>query len=421
MRFRSLDAWLRWQECLHPEPVDLGLARVGRVAQRVGLSTPRHVVVTVGGTNGKGSSVALLESILRASGYRVGAYTSPHLLDYRERIRVNGVLSTEEALCGAFDRIDRARGETTLSYFEFGTLAAMLLFESCRLDVALLEVGLGGRLDAVNIQAPDVALITSIGMDHERWLGNTRESIGREKAGIMRPGRPAVCGDPQPPESLLEHARAIGARLHRIGHEFNYELRDRHWDWRAEPDAHYDKLPRPSLAGDIQVRNAAGVLMVLELLRTRLPVDRPVLERALRDVQLPGRFQQIPGSPNSILDVAHNPDGVRALADQLRETPVDGKTIAVMGVLSDKDLPAMLPPLQGLVAAWHVAPVASTRSRPAADIVAELHRLDPELPVSAHPSVAAAFEAARGVAGPADRIVVFGSFHTVAEVLALPV
>lgn len=421
MRFQTLDAWLNWQESLHPSRIDLGLERVGRVAERLGLLTPSHLVVTIAGTNGKGSSVAMLDAILRAAGYRVGAYTSPHLLDYRERIRLAGDPVSELRLCEAFDRIDRGRGDLTLSYFEFGTLAAMLLFQSVDLDVALLEVGLGGRLDAVNVQDPDVALVSSIGLDHQNWLGDTREAIGREKAGIMRAGRPAVCADPRPPASVSEYARTTGVRLLQAGHDFGFELRGTRWDWWTRSGNRHIGLPRPALAGDVQVQNASGVLMVLELLRARLPVDRAALEHGLTHVQLAGRLQRLPGPIETILDVAHNPDGVAVLAHQLRDSPCRGDTIAVMGVLQDKDLPGMLGPLRGLVTRWHVAPVRSSRSRKAEDLAAEIRRMEATGSVTTYPSVADAYASARESARETDRIVVLGSFYTVAEALALPV
>jgi dihydrofolate synthase/folylpolyglutamate synthase len=421
VRFPTLDDWLRWQETLHPARIDLGLDRVGGVAERLELLDPRHRVVTVAGTNGKGSSVAMLESVLRAGGYRVGAYTSPHLLHYRERIRIDGVFADDAPLCEAFERIDRARGETSLSYFEFGTLAALLLFQSADLDIALLEVGLGGRLDAVNVLDPDIALITSIGLDHQAWLGDTREAIGWEKAGIMRPGRPAVCADPDPPDSIAAHAHMTGARLLQINSDFGYDSHGPTWDWWAADGRGQRRLPRPALSGAFQLQNAAGVVMVLELLRDHLPVARTALERGLEAVALPGRFQRLRGPPECILDVAHNPDSVAALSRQLLDRPIQGDTIAVIGVLDDKDLSAMLAPLRGLVTRWHAAAPDSPRARAAEDVRAELRRVDAGWSVVLHADVAEAYRAARASACDVDRILVFGSFYTVAEVLALTV
>jgi dihydrofolate synthase/folylpolyglutamate synthase len=421
VRFPTLDDWLRWQETLHPARIELGLDRVGRVAERLELLDPRHPVVTVAGTNGKGSSVAMLDSVLRAAGYRVGAYTSPHLLHYTERIRIDGLPAQDAVLCEAFERIDRARGEISLSYFEFGTLAALLSFQSADLDVALLEVGLGGRLDAVNLLDPDIALITSIGLDHQAWLGDTREAIGREKAGIMRPARPVVCADPEPPDSIAAHARDTGARLLQIGSDFGYDAHGQAWDWWGGEGHEHRGLPRPALSGAVQLRNAAGIVMVLERLHDRLPVARAALDRGLEAVVLAGRFQRLPGSPECVLDVAHNPDSVAVLSAQLREHPVQGDTIAVIGVLDDKDLNAMLAPLRGLVARWHVAAPDTPRARPAEEVRAELCRVDRGWSVGVHADVAEAYRAARACACDVDRILVFGSFYTVAEVLALNV
>jgi len=417
MRFQTLDEWLAWQETAHSSAIDLGLERVGAVARQLGLTTPPHPVITVAGTNGKGSCVAYLEAIYRAAGYRVGAYTSPHLVRYNERVRIDGEPVGDTVLCEAFARIDEARGETSLSYFEFGTLAALEIFRQHGVDVALLEVGLGGRLDAVNILDADLALITSIGIDHVEWLGGDRESIGREKAGIMRGDRPAVCGDLNPPASLLAHAASVGAQLYRLGEEFDCERDDDGWSW-AYDDLVHEELPAPALAGSVQYDNAASVLMGVELLRERLPVARRDIEAGLLTARLAGRMQRIAGPAETVLDVAHNPDSARSLAEALAADPVSGQTWVVFSVLADKDLEAIVEPFVHRVDGWYVGGLDVARGRPTGAMADELQALVPAgVHVERHPTVFEAYEAARRQAAPGDRIVVFGSFYTVAAVL----
>lgn len=417
MRFQTLDEWLAWQETAHGTAIDLGLERVGEVARRLGLTRPDAPVITIAGTNGKGSCVAYFEAIHQAAGRRVGAYTSPHLLRYNERVRVDGLPVTDEALCEAFARIDTARGDISLSYFEFGTLAALEVFRQQAVDVILLEVGLGGRLDAVNILDADLALIASIGLDHVEWLGEDRESIGREKAGIMRAGRPVVCGDREPPGSILAHAASVGATLYRIGEEFDVELGEGDWSWRTD-DRRLDELPRPALAGAVQYDNAACVLMGLELLRERLPVSRAHIEVGLSAARLGGRYQRLPGPAETILDVAHNPDSARVFAQTLAADPVAGQTLAVCAVLADKDLEAIARPFLPLVDAWYVGGLDVARARPTQALADELQALVPAgIGVERRPTVFEAYEAARRAALPGDRIIVFGSFYTVAAVL----
>lgn len=413
-RFGTLDEWLAWQEGLHPRAIDLGLERVAGVAAQLGLSAPAWPVITVAGTNGKGSSIALLEAIYRSAGYRTAVYTSPHLLHYSERVRIDGVPAAGAALCAAFERIDRARGSTSLTYFEFGTLAALLLFEDARPDVALLEVGMGGRLDAVNIVDPDVALVTAIGIDHSEWLGTDREAIGREKAGILRTGRPAVCSDPHPPDSLRTHADAIGARWHGLGEDFSHRRDDATWSWRGR-DGSLAGLPLPALTGAHQLDNAAGVLAVIRLLAGRLPVARAAIDAGLRSVRLAGRFQVIGAGPQVVLDVAHNPDAAHELARQLRSVPVDGRTWLVLGMLADKDAAAFAAALDGVIDCWCLAGLAGARGLPAAALAQRVAGVTGE--IGQFDSVAAALAHAREAAGPDDRIVVCGSFLTVAQAL----
>ena len=416
-RFKTLAEWLQWQETLHPLKIDLGLARVAGVAARMGALHPGRAVITVGGTNGKGSSVAMLEAILLAAGYRVGSYTSPHLLRYNERIRIDGKDIDDDSLCVAFQEVDDRRGETTLSYFEFGTLAALRLFTDASLDVALLEVGLGGRLDAVNIVDPDVAMVTSIGIDHVQWLGADREAIAQEKAGIFRHGRPAVGCEVAPPASLVQSARDIGAPWYGLGEQFTYVLSKDSWCWSG-PSRRYGRLPLPALIGPHQLANAAGVLMALELLRERLPVGETAVCRGLESVALPGRCQITPGVVEIILYVAHNPHGASCLAEVLRLSPRKGRTHLVLGMLADKDVGGFVAELSSGVDRWYLAGLDNARGLSADELYQRLRGLVPEERVDRCADVRLACRRARDNAVEGDRIVVCGSFHTVAAAMA---
>lgn len=416
MRFTTLEDWLRWQETLHPRTIELGLGRVRAVRQRLRPQPPPFTVITVGGTNGKGSCVAFLDAILRAAGYRTGAYTSPHLLRYNERIRINGAEVADRALCQAFARIDQARGDHSLTYFEFGTLAALELFHDARVDVAVLEVGLGGRLDAVNTVDADAALVVSIGIDHVDWLGPDRDCIGYEKAGIYRPGHPAICADPDPPHRLIEQAESIGTRFQRVGRDYAFARTGDAWRWWTA-DARLDDLPLPALSGEQQLGNAAAVLMTLHSLRDRLPVTVATIHAGLRQTKLAGRFQIIPGSVEWILDVAHNPAAALVLADNLRQRPCSGQTCAIWGLLADKDADGIIQALSGVITDWRPVTLDGARGRTAADLVARLHSASVQA-ISPHDEILAACQAARAAARAGDRIVVFGSFHAVAPVLA---
>lgn len=416
MRFDSLDAWLAWQETLHPSAIELGLERPGRVLQAMGLQSPGHAVITVAGTNGKGSSVAMLESILTTAGYRVGCYTSPHLLRYNERIRIDGKMVSDKQLCESFERIDQARGDISLTYFEFGTLAAFDIFQQAALDVAVLEVGLGGRLDAVNLLGADVALITAIDIDHSDWLGNDRESIGREKAGIMRKERVAVCSDPDCPASIVGYAAEIGARLHRLGVDFTFEKSAARWSWSGGGRT-WTALPLPALRGQFQLQNAAGVLMALTALDERLPVTAEQVAEGLARARLSGRFQVIDGTVAQILDVAHNPQAARELAANLQAMPCSGVTHAVVAMLADKDIEAVINAMEHAVDHWYVASLDVPRGAPGERLGQALH----DAGVSRHyrfDTVRQAHEQALQAAQPGDRIVIFGSFHTVAEAMS---
>lgn len=419
MTFKTLDEWLRWQESLHPNAIDLGLERPGEVWRRMGQGKPAPVVITIAGTNGKGSSVAMLESILLAAGYRVGCYTSPHLLRYNERIRIDGTEVADEALCESFERIDQARADISLTYFEFGTLAAFDLFSRSNLDVAVLEVGLGGRLDAVNLIDADVALITAIDLDHADWLGDDRETIALEKAGIMRSGLPAVCSDPQPPQSLIEHAAELSASLYCLNRDYSIEKTTEGWHWQSAGNVPI-ALPLPSLRGEFQLQNAAGVVMALQLLQERLPVAPQQLRQGLLQAHLAGRFELTPGDVVEIADVAHNPQSAAALAENLRQLPAEGQTLAVVAMLADKDQQAVVSLMAPVVEQWFVAGLDVPRGGDGTALAAIVESVTGTAPTLAS-TVKAALQQARAAAKQGDRIVIFGSFYTVAERLVGPV
>lgn len=415
MTRHTLRDWLDWQETLHPSAIDLGLERVQRVWQAMGAPQPAPLVITVAGTNGKGSSIAMLDAILRRAGYRTGVYTSPHLLHYNERLRIDGVAADDEQFCDAFSRIDVARGDISLTYFEFGTLAALDIMARARPDVALLEVGMGGRLDATNIIDADVALITSIGLDHTQWLGDSLEAIAAEKAGIMRPGRAVVFAAPRMPATIREHARQLGSTLYARGEAFDMVATARHWDWQGA-DARFTGLPLPALAGAHQLDNAAAVLMVLTCIRDRCPLDEEAVRRGLAEVSLPGRLQYLQRPLPTLLDVAHNPDGVASLGAFLRHRPVTGVTRAVAAFMADKDLVGMIRPLGDLVHKWYLAPLPVPRSAVAGALAQLAAATAIDAGICSSPSTA--WRQALADSEEGDRIVVYGSFLTVAAVLS---
>lgn len=416
MQLNSLQDWLGWQEKLHPKQIDLGLARVKSVYAALNPEGRKPLTLTVAGTNGKGSTIAFLEAILRREGCRVGAYTSPHLVRYNERIRVNGEPADDETICAAFLRIEAVRGGTSLSYFEFGTLAALDIFSRADLDVQLLEVGLGGRLDAVNIVDPDVSIITSICIDHCDWLGETREAIGREKAGIFRPGVPAVIGDPEPPKSLLRCAEEEGVPIFRIGHEFSYEKCEASWSWRSGEES-LQALPMPALQGAHQFMNASAVIQALSCLRRRRPVSEQSIQDGLSGVNLSGRFQYIPDDKPVLLDVAHNPQAARALAAYLKEAFSGRRVHAVFAIMRDKDVEGVLNSMKCVVWDWYLSPLKIERAAPEPMLLEAFSRCAIERVASGFADFPQAFAAARESATENDLIVIFGSFFLVSEYL----
>lgn len=415
MRFQTLPEWLSWLETLHPVAIELGLARVRVVAERLGVLAPGVPVVTVAGTNGKGSVTALLEALLRAHGLRTALYTSPHILRFNERIRVDGVDAADADIVAALAAVDAARGETSLTYFEFTTLAAFVLFRRAQLDVWVLEIGLGGRLDAVNLIDADVAVLTSVGLDHMEWLGPTREHIGREKAGIFRTGKPAVLGELAPPASVREVAASVQAPLLLAGEDFAITDHHGQLDWhgrdRTGAAVTYTALPRPALAA----ANVATAMQALNLLPFALRAD--ALAAGLRSVQLPGRNQRldVPGRA-MVLDVGHNPDALRFLVAELPRHDIGMRFHVVLAMLADKDIAGAVRELEPLAQSWHIAPLSGARGAPVERLLAALPGSGPA-PVHVYDEVAAA---ARGACASNDRLPVLavGSFYTVAGVMA---
>lgn len=416
----SLDQWLAHLETLHPKAIDMGLDRIREVAQRLQLKLP-FVKIVVAGTNGKGSTCAMLEAILLAAGYKVGLYTSPHLVHFNERIRVNGEPAADEQIIQQFERIEAAREQISLSYFEFATLAALLLFDGSGLDAVVLEVGLGGRLDAVNIVDADCAVVTSVDIDHTEWLGDTREKIGLEKAHVFRPERPAICADPVPPESIAQHAEQIGADLWRFGTDFNYLGDRQQWAYGGRGQRRTG-LAYPALRGANQLINASAALAAIEALRDKLVVPQQAVRLGLLQVSLPGRMQILPGKPAIVLDVAHNPHAAAALAQNLSGMAYFPYTHAVVGMMADKDAKAVLAKLAPRVDHWYCASLDGPRGASGeelAQIVREVLPANPieEITVTSFDNPVQAFEKAQEQASEDDRILVFGSFSTVGPVL----
>ena len=411
----NLAAWLDYIEALHPKSIAMGLDRVNVVKQRLNLN-PQFPIVIVAGTNGKGSTCAMLEHIYHAAGYSVGSYSSPHLLRYNERVRLNSQEVSDEDLVKAFVAVEQARQDTELTYFEYGTLAAVWHLMQKQVDVAILEVGLGGRLDAVNVFEPDSTIVTSIDLDHMEFLGDTRECIGAEKAGVFRANIPAICGDENPPNSLIEYANRIGAPLKLIGRDFKVEADKESWAYRADQFS-IEHMPMPALIGDFQLNNAACVLTTIQSLQHLLPVQVDAIETGLKTVKLAGRFQSWSNNPDIILDVAHNPHAAKSLAINLKQSRHQGKTIAVFAMLADKDITGVIQALSSEIDAWYVATIDNIRGAAASSLSKMILDTLPSAEVKIFNQVVDAFHQACIDANENDRIITLGSFFTVAEVM----
>jgi len=415
---RTLEEWLAWQATLNPAEIELGLDRIATVWATLAPAAASAKIITVAGTNGKGSSVAMLAAILDAAGYRVGTYTSPHLIRYNERIRIQGVAVTDKQLCEVFERIESARDNTQLTYFEFGTLAALLIFSAAELDVVILEVGLGGRLVAVNLVDADVALITPVDLDHQDWLGTDIETIAAEKAGIIRAGHPVIYSGKSCPDAIVAHSRALSAPLFRAGKDFRQRCQSlTEWQWQG-PDVSRRNLPLPALVGVHQLDNAAGVLMVLDQLQSSLPVDIAAVRQGLLHVRLAGRLQFVSGSPSWLFDVAHNAHAARALATALADMHFKGEVVAIFAVLDDKDIPGIAEAMGPFVDRWILPALQAPRARAPAATLQLLRASGITGPADLYADVSSAVEAV-SPAGSADRLIlVFGSFVTVGEAMA---
>lgn len=420
---QGLAAWLAWQEALHVSTIDLGLERIAQVAARMQLLKPDFPIITVAGTNGKGSTVALLTSILQSAGYQVGSYTSPHILRYNERITLNSLAVEDDLLVKAFTAIEQAREQVSLSYFEFGTLAALWIFVETKVDVAVLEVGLGGRLDATNLWDADAAIITAIGIDHVEWLGDNREVIGREKAGIARVDKPLVCGDPNPPQSIREVAQEKGAKLLQWGEDFVVEsVTNEGFSVRLNSTATgieqtWQQLPHPSLQGHVQLNNAACAVVALHCLAKRLPrIDGLALQKGIHNATIAGRLQKLQNQPDVWLDVAHNPHAAENLANWLENNPIPGKTYVIFSILADKDIAGVIQALQDKVDEWHLFPLDSPRAASlstleSAFVSASLHNFQ------VYSDIHHAWKTVTLHTASIDRVVIFGSFLVVSQAL----
>ena len=412
MRYQTLREWLEWQESLHFTAIELGLDRCMTVAKKLDLLSPRYPVISVAGTNGKGSSVKMLESILRAAGYKTGCYTSPHLIRYNERVQINGKEVADEELCKSFNRIDQSRGEISLTYFEFGTLAALDIFQRSDVDVAILEVGLGGRLDAVNCIDADAALVTSIDIDHEDWLGSDRDSIGLEKAGIYRSTAPAICSDPNPPVSILNYTKNLNIELFLLNKDYRYETGEENWSWYSS-DLTIEDIPKPSIYNESQIQNAAGVIMLLSTIKDRLSVDSDAIRKGIQEFTLAGRFQIVPDIAQIILDVAHNRQAVNLLVNNLKHLPVVGKTHVLIGMLKDKDHLAVFKELSEITDYWHIVTLYDQRGIESLELASKLRKIEKNKPIACYNNTAEALSYIRSIVKPEDRIVITGSFLTV--------
>jgi dihydrofolate synthase/folylpolyglutamate synthase len=427
MSRRTLSEWLDWQQTLHLSSIDLGLDRIRIVATSLKILELPFPIISIAGTNGKGSSTAMLQSIYQQAGYKTGVYTSPHLLRYNERIAIDGTPATDDLICNAFEKINQARGNTSLTYFEFSTLAAALLFVEQTVDLVIFEVGLGGRLDAVNLWDADIALITTIAIDHESWLGNNREDIAIEKAGIMRQGKPVVCGDKNTPATIALEAERIGAQLIQRDIDFSLEVREpqlnhqqtaQQWQWHDNnQQAKSLTLPLPSLQGQFQLDNAANVITVITQLQIPLPVPLNAIEKGLVTTVLSGRLQTVATCPQILVDVAHNPQSAQQLALYLRQNPILGKTIALFSVLEDKDVAGIVAPFDALIDQWCVVSLEDERGQSADKIKDKLENAGISSPIIVNNNFKKAMQDLINALKYRDRVVAFGSFLLVSGVL----
>ncbi|MFC4158604.1 bifunctional tetrahydrofolate synthase/dihydrofolate synthase [Chitinimonas lacunae] len=412
----TLDAWLAHLEQLHPNAIDMGLERVARVRDAMGLR-PDFPLIVVGGTNGKGSTCTMLSAIYRAAGFKVGTYTSPHMLRYNERVAIDLVPAADEQIVAALRAVEAARADVSLTYFEFGTLAAMRQFIDAGVEVAILEVGLGGRLDAVNVFDADVSAVVTVDLDHQSYLGDTRELIGLEKAGIFRAGRPAFCADAEPPASLLAHARQIGADLQCIGTDFGFRNETTQWRWWGR-DGQKPGLPFPALRGTYQLANASVAIAMVQALHERLPVGIGAIKRGLLEAELAGRYQVLPGRPSVVLDVAHNPHAARGFAANLLNQGYFETTHAVFAMMADKDIAGVVELVKDRIDHWHLAPLDMARAASPEALAELIVAAQARGRIHFHPDIASAYGAALRACGENDRIAAFGSTYTVAAVLA---
>lgn len=411
MQFTHISEWLEWVKSLHVKQIDLDLKRVSEVANRMGLLNPPYQVVTVGGTNGKGSTVAALEAIYIEAGYKVGAFTSPYLIRFNEQIRILGESVADKQILSVFEKIETARQNVTLTQFEFTALAALEMFKEAHLDICILEVGLGGRLDAVNILDADVAIVTSIDIDHADILGDTRDKIAHEKAGIFRPGKPAICGDYNPPQALIDDAKKIGAILYCQNNQFGFETDGFFWNWWSETNR-FEHLPQTKLL----LQNMSSVLMAVELMQAKLPVSQECIDAALKKVKLPARIQVMESEITQIFDVSHNPAAVTILSDYLAKHTTSGKTFAVFSMLADKDITQVISIIKKYIDEWYVAPLKVDRGA-TLDMLTQ-HFLEAKTDnVLWFGSITQAYQTALSQAKKGDRVIVFGSFYTVGQVL----
>ena len=413
----NLTDWLGYIESIHPSTIDLTLERIKIVIERLNLDIS-FPILTVGGTNGKGSTCSILESIYREAGYKVACYTSPHFLNFNERIKIQTLAVSDEVICEAFSRIESAREDVTLTYFEYGTIAAMIIFSEAHVDVAILEVGLGGRLDAVNVFDADCAIVTTVDLDHMDYLGHTREAIGFEKAGIYRTEKTSICGDFDPPQSLIKHAELIHADLKIIGKDFGYEAHHDSFDFLID-STFVMNLPLPKLQGDFQLANATNALMAVKAMEDKLPLTEISIQKGITLTLLPGRFQEVKKMPSLILDVAHNPQAARSLSHNLKTHVVPGKTIAVFSILKDKDIFGVINELNLDIDDWFIAEIQNERAASIETISNTIQKINPSAHIEAFRNIQEAYQFASKEVTRNDRIIVFGSFFTVADIMKI--